>query len=142
MMTMEKIIEYVLYTPQNPNRAVLQSMLQSFLKDNGGGGGAILEEKVINLPGLNGTTTISPEKPEPGDKVTITPNPESGYIVSDVVIVDINGNTIPVTDNGDGTYSYTQPASGTSVIPLVDYDVLKLEEDDTLVYDGGGVGGW
>ena len=140
MMTMEKIIEYVLYTPHNPNRAVLQSMLQSFLQDNGGG--TTLENKVINLPGLNGTTTISPEKPEPGDKVTITTNPEAGYIVSNVVIVDINGNIIPVTDNGDGTYNYTQPGSGTSVIPLVDYDVLKLQDDDTLIYDGGSVSGW
>lgn len=140
MTTIENVIDYVLYTPYNPNRAVLQSMLQSLVEDNSSG--AVLEEKVINLPGLNGTTTISPEKPEPGDKVTITPNPESGYIVSDVVIVDINGNTIPVINNRDGTYSYTQPANGTSVIPLVDYDVLKLEEDDILIYNGGGVSGW
>lgn len=144
MTTIDTIIEYVLYTPCNPNRMVLESLLNSFLKDNGGGGGGgvVLEDKIIKLPDLNGTTTFSPAEPEPGDKVTITPTPESGYIISEVVIADINGNQIPITDNGDGTYTYTQPADGISVIPLVDYDVLYVGDDDVLIYDGGGVSGW
>lgn len=37
-MTKEKIIEYVLTTPHNPNRAVLSDMLETYLADNGGGG--------------------------------------------------------------------------------------------------------
>lgn len=40
-MTKEKIIEYVLTTPCNPNRAVLSDMLDTYLADNGGGGGDI-----------------------------------------------------------------------------------------------------
>lgn len=36
-MTKEKIIEYVLTTPHNPNRAVLSDMLETYLADNGGG---------------------------------------------------------------------------------------------------------
>ncbi len=144
MTTINSIIDYVLYTPCNPNRAVLTSMLESYLKDNGGGsgsGGIAPDESVVKLPDLGGDTVLNPPQPEAGDKVTITTNPDVGYVVSDIVVIDINGNRIPVTDNGDGTYTYTQPANGTSVIPLVNYDVIYIG-DDTLIYDGGSVSGW
>lgn len=35
-MTIEKIIEYVLHTPFNTNRAILTSMLRQLIIDNGG----------------------------------------------------------------------------------------------------------
>lgn len=35
-MTIEKIIEYVLYTPYNTNRAILASMLKQLIISHGG----------------------------------------------------------------------------------------------------------
>lgn len=35
-MTIEKIVDYVLRTPYNTNRAVLTSMLKQLLEENGG----------------------------------------------------------------------------------------------------------
>lgn len=35
-MTIEQIVEYVLHTPHNTNKAVLISMLKQLIKDNGG----------------------------------------------------------------------------------------------------------
>lgn len=56
-----------------------------------------------------GDVEISNENPEVGDTVTITPVPDDGKEVDKVVVKDEDGNEIPVTDNGDGTYSYVQP---------------------------------
>jgi len=57
----------------------------------------------------DGDVEISDENPETGDTVTITPVPDEGKEVDKVIVKDEDGNEIPVTDNGDGTYSYVQP---------------------------------
>ena len=57
----------------------------------------------------NGTVTTSPSRPKEGDRVTITPKPDEGFEVDEVVVEDANGNEIEVTQNQDGTYSFTQP---------------------------------
>lgn len=35
-MTIEKIIEYVLHTPHNTNKAILAEMLKQLIEENGG----------------------------------------------------------------------------------------------------------
>ena len=59
--------------------------------------------------GEGGSVTVSPSRPEYGDKVTIKPQPEDGYQVAKVTVTDKDGDRINVTDNGDGTYTFTQP---------------------------------
>lgn len=56
-----------------------------------------------------GNVGVSDKNPETGDTVTITPVPDDGKEVDKIVVKDKSGNTIPVTDNGDGTYGYVQP---------------------------------
>lgn len=56
-----------------------------------------------------GDVTVSPSRPEYGDKVTIKPQPEDGYQVAKVTVTDKDGDRVKVTDNGDGTYTFTQP---------------------------------
>lgn len=58
----------------------------------------------------NGEVTVSPKRPEKGDKVTITPEPDTGYEVGEIFVTDKNGNEIDITDNGNGTYSFQQPS--------------------------------
>ena len=57
----------------------------------------------------NGTVTTSPSRPEEGDTVTITPKPDEGFEVGEVLVEDEDGNVIKVTQNPDGTYTFTQP---------------------------------
>ena len=59
--------------------------------------------------GEGGSVTVSPSRPEYGDKVTIKPQPEDGYQVAKVTVTDKDGDRINITDNGDGTYTFTQP---------------------------------
>ncbi|MBR2577080.1 MAG: S-layer homology domain-containing protein [Firmicutes bacterium] len=83
---------------------------------SGGGGGGDTEHKV-NPPAdpENGSVTVSPETAASGTKVTITPVPEEGYEVDQVTVTDKKGKEIPVTDNGDGTYSFTMGSSEVNV---------------------------
>ena len=57
----------------------------------------------------NGAVTTSPSRPEEGDVVTITPKPDEGFEVDEIRITDEDGKEIAVTQNPDGTYTFTQP---------------------------------
>ena len=56
-----------------------------------------------------GTIRVSPRTPEAGDTVTITPDPDSDYMVGGVTVTDRDGDAVRVTANRDGTYTFTQP---------------------------------
>ena len=56
-----------------------------------------------------GSVRINPRTPEAGDKVTITPDPDRGYEIGTVTVLDRNGRQVDVTAQGDGTYLFVQP---------------------------------
>ena len=62
-----------------------------------------------------GTVTVLPKSPAQGVTVTITPTPDEGYAVAQVIVTDKNGNPVEVTDNGDGTYSFKQPSGKVTI---------------------------
>ena len=74
----------------------------------------------------NGSVTVSPKSPKKGDNVTITPKPDAGYTVEQILVTDKNGNAVEVTNNGDGTYSFTQPAG------KVDVEITFMEDNTML----------
>ena len=65
----------------------------------------------------NGAVTTSPSRPEEGNAVTITPKPDEGFEVDEILVKDENGKEIKVTQNPDGTYTFTQP-DGTVTITV------------------------
>ena len=84
----------------------------------GGGGGSVTSANTVTKAAAeNGTFTTSADKARSGDKVTVTVKPDEGYKVDAVKVTDRNGKEITVTDNGDGTYSFTMPASAVTVTP-------------------------
>ena len=74
----------------------------------GGGGSTPTYPPVVEKP-EHGTVTVSPDAPHKGDEVTTTPKPEDGYQVDEVIVTDQNGKEVEVTNNGDGSYTFTQP---------------------------------
>ena len=80
----------------------------------------------------NGTVTTSPSRPEEGDTVTITPKPDEGFEVDEVVVEDANGNEIEVTQNQDGTYSFTQPDGKVTITVTFRCDGGELCPSDHL----------
>lgn len=63
----------------------------------------------------HGTVTVSPEKAKSGQTVTITAKPDEGYQVGKVTVTKSNGDTVKVTDKGNGVYTFTMPGSKVSV---------------------------
>ena len=63
----------------------------------------------------HGSVTVSPSRPKRGDTVTLTPEPDEGYEVDEVMVTDRNGDEIELTDHGDGTWSFTQPSGQVTI---------------------------
>ena len=62
-----------------------------------------------------GTVTVSPTRASSGRTVTITAAPDTGYELESLTVLDSRGNEIPLTDKGDGKYTFTMPASRVTV---------------------------
>ncbi len=62
-----------------------------------------------------GDVTVTPKNPKQGDTVIITPDPDGGYEVNEVIVTDKNGNPVTVVDNSDGTYSFKQPSGKVNI---------------------------
>ena len=58
-----------------------------------------------------GKVTANPTAAKKGDTVTLTVTPEDGYELAELTVTDFWGKDVALTANGDGTYSFTMPAS-------------------------------
>ena len=56
-----------------------------------------------------GSVDVSPSRPEEGDTVIITPEPDNGYATGDVSVTDADGDEVDVDRRPDGSYSFVQP---------------------------------
>ena len=66
----------------------------------------------ISVPSTpNGTVTVTPSTATKDTTVTITTKPNEGYELGDLTVTDANGNALPLTDKGDGKYTFTMPGS-------------------------------
>lgn len=91
----------------------------------------------------HGDVEISPAKPEAGETVTITPTPDAGWEVEDVIVTDEDGEGVPVIENPDGSWSYEQPESDVTIEvifgevapePTVDVSEIFLDVDPDAWY--------
>ena len=85
----------------------------------GGSSSSNSSANAISTSGKSDNGSISTDKPtaKKGDTVTIIVTPESGYKLDKLTVTDSKGNTLTVTDKGDGKYTFTMPDSKVTVIP-------------------------
>ena len=57
----------------------------------------------------HGTVTADPAAAKAGAKVTLTATPDEGYAVGTITVTDRFGDAVRVTENSDGTYTFTMP---------------------------------
>ena len=99
-----------------------------------------------------GTVTADPTAAKAGATVTLTPAPDAGYQVGAVAVTDRFGEAVAVTENADGTYTFTMPNGQVTVtvtfeqapLPFPDvtegdwfYDAVRYAYENSLM-DGVG----
>ncbi len=97
---------------------------------SGGGGGGATTYPVTPAEAENGKITVSPKNAAEGDKVTITVTPDEGYELDKLTVKDKDGNEIKVTENEDGTFTITMPASE------IEVEATFKEAEETPGEDG------
>ena len=99
-----------------------------------------------------GTVTADPTAAKAGTTVTLTPVPDRGYQVGTVAVTDRFGEAVAVTEQADGTYTFTMPNGQVTVtvtfaeapLPFHDvtegdwfYDAVRCAYENSLM-DGVG----
>lgn len=65
--------------------------------------------------GKNGDVSVSPKKPGKGDKVTITAEPDDGYVLDSIKVTDDDGDKIKLTEKGENKYTFTMPSGEVTI---------------------------
>ena len=98
----------------------------------GGGGGTATDKYPIHVEDTgNGTAASDKQEAAAGEDVTIDTDGE----IIDITVADKNGNEVPITDNGDGSFTFEMPNSEVTV--KVDFEPLPdvADPNDTDVAD-------
>ena len=62
-----------------------------------------------------GRVVVNDKAPEAGDTIIITVTPNTGKLIDKVTVTGKDGKAVAVTDKGDGTYTFVQPAGDVTV---------------------------
>ena len=120
-------------------------------------GGVVAVTYPVNVPGETerGSVSSNVKNASKGSTVTITVEPEDGFQLADLTVTDKDGNELPLTDKGDGKYTFTMPVGKVEVnatfaekietSPFADvstdayyYEAVKWAAEQGIT---GGVGG-
>ena len=66
----------------------------------------------------NGKISVSPSYAAKGATVTITVTPDKDQELKSLEVIDQNGNSLPLTDLGNGKFSFVMPAGKVTVKPV------------------------
>ena len=92
---------------------------------NGGGSSSGSSTTVSASKSDNGSVSIDKTSASKGSTVTVAVKAKDGYKLDKLTIIDAKGNTVDVTDKGDGKFSFVMPEGKVTVTP-------------TFVADNGG----
>lgn len=98
-------------------RDAIAALVEKSNNSSSGGGGSSTPRYAVTVPDKteNGSLSVTPKNAKKGSDVTVTATPDKGYEVDDIVAKDAKGNKLTLKDNGDGTYTFTMPASKVTV---------------------------
>lgn len=98
-------------------RDAIAALVEKSNNSSSSGGGSSTPRYAVTVPDKteNGSLSVTPKNAKRGSSVTITATPDKGYEVDDIVAKDAKGNKLTLKDNGDGTYTFTMPASKVTV---------------------------
>ena len=102
---------------------------------SGGGGGGSTSYTIAVEDTKNGDITVSPSRASSGSTVTITVDPDSGYELDELTVLDKNGKEIKLTKKSDSKYTFKMP-SGKVTIEATFAEIEAFENPFTDVAEG------
>ena len=90
---------------------------------SGGGGSSRPSYPPVVEAAEHGHTAVSPRRPERGDTVTITLEPDEGYVVKEVRVTDRNGEPVEVKRDGNNVWTFLQPSGKVTI--TVDFQPVE-----------------
>lgn len=100
---------------------------------SGGGGGGTSYYSITVDKSANGTVTVSPKNASKDTTVTITVDPDEGYKLDSLTVTDKNGDTVKLTNKGDGKYTFNMPAGKVTV--KATFEKTSTEPESTVFTD-------
>ena len=86
--------------------------LNTYVPPTTGGGSSSSGDYLITVDKTTGgKVTVNPGRADKGDEVTITVKPNDGYELDELSVTDKDGDSVKVTNKGNGKYTFTMPGS-------------------------------
>ncbi len=93
------------------------SVTRKSSSSGGSSSGSTTTNTVSASTASNGKVTMDKTTAKKGDTVTITVTPDAGYELGKLTVTDSKGNTLTVTDKGNGKYTFTMPDGKVTITP-------------------------
>lgn len=86
--------------------------LNTYVPPVSGGGSSVSGDYLVNVDRTTGgKVTVNPGRADKGDTVTITVKPDDGYVLDELTVTAKDGDSVKVTNKGNGKYTFTMPGS-------------------------------
>ena len=94
----------------------------------GGGGGGSTSYTITVEDTKNGDITVSPSRAPSGSTVTVSVDPDKGYVLETLSVLDKNGKEIDLTKKADNKYTFKMPSGKVTV------EATFMEDNTMLNY--------
>ena len=102
------------FTPNDANYKVLTGFIELYHESSSGGGGGVTTYPITVKSAKNGDVTASHKSASKGTTVTLTVDPDKGYVLDTLTVLDGKDKEIKLTEK-NGKYTFTMPASKVTV---------------------------
>lgn len=130
------------YTVQNVTKDCIVHATFSKNSSSGGSSSSSTRYTVSVEDTDNGSVKVSPTRASRGTTVTITVKPDEGYELDKLTVTGKDGDSIKLTDKGDGKYTFKMPASKVEVEAVFTAIETEPEQPESLPFTDVSSGEW
>ena len=130
------------YTVQNVTKDCTVHATFSKNSSSGGSSSSSTRYTVSVEDTDNGSVKVSPTRASRGTTVTITVKPDEGYELDKLTVTGKDGDSIKLTDKGDGKYTFKMPASKVEVEAVFTAIETEPEQPESLPFTDVAADAW
>ena len=114
----------------NAEEATCTVSVTRYTSTGGGGGGTSTYTVSPPSSTTGGDVSVSPSRASYGSTVTITVDPDDGYELDELAVIDANGDEISVRSRGNNQYTFTMPRSRVTI----EATFAEIVEEPAIVF--------